>query len=450
MLRLTLTLLSAVSPWAAVALAATTFAACSDNGADETAPEGYTELGLGDVEDYKDDGNWGAATTCKAIPSLTPLKDPMIVVSLDGLTLHLFDRQGTYDKVFPIGPGAQENGKSLTPVSTGKTGGVFYTRTEMPKGVDGPTSSQAVWSWNYSCKMWWQDDAGKWIPVFAGLPFIRLDGPPSLAYGIHGPIDKYTQANGGTLRRGYVSHGCIRMEAADLVEVYALIQGKKTPVRVQQAIERRADDSAVDIAAKWVGQECKADADCNYTGGFCHMNDYSGRGFCSARCTRTCSDKTGYAPTFCVTDPSDTTKGMCVSKAELTGNNQCRRYDQFVSKANVSRFNEAATKATVCMPGTEGWMGDPCKVSTECTGGACAPVDDGTRGVCTQACSRTCPDKANFAGTFCVEANDESGLADGMCVASCFNNDDCAVGTTCEVEARNGQPSVTKKVCLPY
>ena len=39
---------------------------------------------------------------------------PVIVVSIDGLTLHLWDRQGTFDKVYPIGPGAVENGKSLT------------------------------------------------------------------------------------------------------------------------------------------------------------------------------------------------------------------------------------------------------------------------------------------------------------------------------------------------
>src|SRR5262245_39379864 len=94
-------------------LSAVPFAsACSDDHTTE-APAGYSDLGLGAVDDMKEDGDWGAALTCKPIPSLTPLNDPMIVISLDGLTLHLFDRQGDYDKVFPIGPGAIENGKSL-------------------------------------------------------------------------------------------------------------------------------------------------------------------------------------------------------------------------------------------------------------------------------------------------------------------------------------------------
>jgi len=429
-------------------LATTAFAACDETPADTEAPAEYSDLGLGVVDDLKADGNWGAATTCKAIPALTPLKDPMIVISLDGLTLHLTDRQGTYDKVFAIGPGAIEKGKSLTPVSTGLPTGLYTTRTEMPKGVDGPTPAQQVWSWNYSCKMWWKDDAGVQIPVFAGLPFIRLEGPPTLGYGIHGPIDKYTAANGGTLRRGYVSHGCVRMDAVDLVEVYALIQGKKTPVRVQQAVERK-NEKAVDIAAKWIGQECSADADCNFTGGLCHANSYSGRKFCTARCTSTCSDKAGYPGTFCVADPADTTKGMCVAKS-VAVDNTCRRYDHFVTKVGVKRFNQSVVKADVCLPGSEGWMGDRCLASGDCTTGACAPVDDGQVGVCTQSCSRSCPDKANYASTFCVDASEESGLSDGMCVASCFSSDDCAIGTTCEVEPRNGQPTVTRKVCLPY
>jgi hypothetical protein len=427
----------------------TLFAACGDGGTGgEEPPEGYEELGLGEVDDLKADGNWGAATTCKPIPNLTPLKDPMIVVSLDGLTVHLWDRQGTYDKVFPIGPGAIENGKSLTPVSTNLPGGVYYTRTDKPKGFDGPTPAQAVWSWNHACRMWWTDEQGKQIPVFAGLPFIRLEGPPTTGYALHGPIDSYTQANGGKLRRGYVSHGCIRMEAADVVELYALIQGKKTPVRVQQAVERK-NEKAVDIAAKWIGQECSVDADCNFTGGFCHANKLSGRGYCSARCTSTCADRAGYPGTFCVADPDDSTKGMCVPKSVLV-DNSCRRYDHFKTKTGVQRFKQATVKADVCLPGSEGWMGDRCLASNDCTTGACAPVDDGMVGVCTQACSRSCPDRANYASTFCVEANDESGLNDGMCVAKCFSNDDCAIGTTCEVEVRNGQPSVSSKVCLPY
>lgn len=424
--------------------------ACADS-TETINPSGSEgELALGLVEDMKDDGNWGHATTCKPIPNLTPLKDPMIVVSLDGLTLRLFDRQGSYDKTFPIGPGAIEKGKSLTPTSTHLATGVFYARADKPQGVDGPTPSQAVWSWNSTCRMWWKDESGKDIPVFAGLPFIRLEGPPTSSYAIHGPIDKYTQVNGGTLRRGYVSHGCIRMESADVVEVYALIQGHKVPVRVQQAVERK-DDVAVDLKDKWLGAECKADSDCNYTNGFCKKNVYSGRGFCSARCTSGCADRAGYPVTFCVADPDAAGKGMCVPKS-VAVDNTCRRYDHLITKKGVSRFNQPSVKADVCMPGTEGWMGDRCLRDAECLGGICADLEDGEgAGVCSQSCSRTCPDKTGgYAGTFCISAEASTGMSGGMCAATCFSNDDCAIGTTCEVEGRHGQPSVTRQVCLPY
>jgi len=434
--------------FAFVAISAVFLTACGDEAPAEAPGDFSEELGLGLVDDMKDDGNWGSATTCKPIPNLVPLVDPMMVVSLDGLTVHLWDRAGTYDRVFPIGPGAIEGGASLTPVSTSRPDGVFYTRSNLALAYDGPTPDKGVWSWNHACRMWWTDDKGKKTPVFAGLPFIRLEGPPTTSYALHGPIDQFTQPNGGTLRRGYVSHGCIRMEAADVVEVFALIQGTRTPVRVQQAVERK-NEVAVNIVKKWIGAECSVDADCNFASGLCKRNALSGRSFCTARCTQYCADRVGYPPTFCVEDPDARSKGICVPKAVDVDNN-CRRYDHLIRFNGVPRVKQASVRADVCMPGTEGWMGDRCVADEECTGGACVPVDGGAVGVCSQACTRSCPDLKNYAGTFCVAASEVSGLDAGMCVAACYSNDDCALGTSCEVEPRQGQPSVTRKVCLPY
>ena len=424
--------------------------ACSDAAAPEDElPADQQELGVGTFSDEKSDGTYGSALTCKPIPNVPALVDPAITISLDGLTLHLVDRAGTYDRVFPIGPGAIEKGVSLTPVSTGKASQLFYTRTEMSQGTDGQTPSKAIWSWNYRCRIWWKDtDTGKDLPVFAGLPFIRLEGPSSTAYGIHGPIDNYTAANGGTLRRGFVSHGCVRMDAVDVVELYARIQGKKVPVRIQQAIERTASDAAVDLPARWIGSECKVDSDCNFTDGFCHTNAYSGRSFCSARCTKYCTDRANYPPTFCVADPASAGKGMCVTKS-VAVDNTCRRYDHMVTVKGVPRIGQATVKADVCLPGTEGWIGDRCFTASECKGGTCALGDDGDVGTCTAACTRYCPDLAGSAGTFCIDASDASGLGDGMCAATCTRNDDCAVGTTCETEPRFGQTTTTRTVCLP-
>ena len=426
-------------------------AGCDDAEAPPVDPvtgEPFEELPVGEVEGAKEDGAWGAATTCKAIPVLPVLADPEIVVSLEGLTLHLRDRAGSYDKVFPIGPGAIKDGLSLTPVSTNLPTGTFTTRTDLAPVSDGPTPAQAAWGWNYKCRMWWTNETNEKSPVFAGLPFIRLQGPASSAYGIHGPIDNYTLPSGGKLRRGFVSHGCVRMEAADLVEVYARIAGKKVPVRVQKAVERRDDGRAVDVPVPWVMSECSSDADCGFQGGFCKANAYSGRGFCTTRCNRYCTDKAGFPPTFCVADPTVAGQGLCVAQPQLWTDG-CRRYDGFVSK-RAPRFGQTSTIKDACVPGSEGWIGDRCLAAGDCLARQCVAAGDGAK-ICTEPCTRYCPDKnASYASTFCVAADPATGLTGGMCTAQCFSNDDCPLGTTCEDEVRFGQASVVRKACLPY
>ena len=292
--------------------------ACTGS-SDTELPEG-AELRLGDVspDDMKADGVWGSALTCKPIPNLPALPNPKITISLDGLTLHLTDASVGYDKVFPVGVGQIDTeagsytlGDSLSywPIKAYKKN-QFYLRP----------------STNTACKFWWTDpETGEKSPVFAGLPFMSWSG----SYAIHGPIDNFRAANGGNLRRGYVSHGCVRMEAADVLEVYARTKGiARVPVRVQREPERLTNGTENDVPSKWIGAECRSDSVCAYANGFCKQNKYSGRGVCSARCSRTCADRAGYPVTFCVTDPDDTAQGMCVAKVSGV-NAECRPYDHF-------------------------------------------------------------------------------------------------------------------------
>lgn len=317
-------------------LAVVVLAGCALNGPvdeDEATSEsnGTEELNVGSVEGAET-ASWGAATSCKPIPAVETLKSPEIVVSLDGLTLHLRDRAGTYDRVFPVGVGAIDGGKSKTPV------GKFYTGATTAEVKDGG------WGYYYPCKIWWTDpDTGKASPVFAGLPFIRLAGPPSAGYALHGPIDGFTAPTGGSLRRGYVSHGCVRMASADILEVFARIRGKsKVPVRIQQEVERDTAGVAVDLAAKWIGSECKADADCNYAGGKCSLGA-TGVGTCTLPCTRTCPDRAGEVPTFCASN------GQCVPQASTTWNDGCDRYAGRLTAKSTARPDKSAT-ASVCAP----------------------------------------------------------------------------------------------------
>jgi hypothetical protein len=412
------------------------FLACaSDDGAPgDDSDAGDLSVGELGESDGKADGNWGAALTCKTPPSLPRLPRPQIIVSIDGLTLRLVDKTVGFDKVFPVGVGARDTdptsltyGESLSyyPLAAyGKQDFVIKPSTIQP------------------CKTWWTDPAsGEKLPVFAGLPFLSWSG----AYAIHGPIDNYRATSGGNLRRGYVSHGCIRMEAADVLEVYARIKGvASVPVHVQREVERTADGPRTDVASKWIGSECRVDADCNFTGGFCRANKLSGRGACTVRCTTTCADRAGQPATFCVADPEAAGKGMCVPKHTAV-NADCRPYDHFVPAVRA-RPTQPGVTASVCVPGSPGWVGDRCLADADCKNGTrCGP-----RGVCAMPCDRFCADQPGYADTFCVR--DDSLGAGGQCARQCTpasNASECSAGNTCVPRGRNGAPSTIKDVCIP-
>lgn len=179
----------------------------------------------------------------------TELVDPEIVVSLDGLTVHLFDRGGDFSRVYPTGVGALNSaGESFTPT------GFFATSPDPDNG-------------------WW-NVPDRFTPLYyGGFPFIRLTTLNSRAqntYGLHGPIT-YSCRSGADgancpledrewfLVRDYVSHGCVRMRAADIVELFYLIDGRASiPVTIQREVEVddrgepiEIEDEATDWPVSW-------------------------------------------------------------------------------------------------------------------------------------------------------------------------------------------------------
>lgn len=321
---------------AATVVGALLFGACGDDtGLSLGGGAPYSDgdsLPLGDVDDLRaDDATWGNALECKSWPNVAELPNPEITISLRGLTLRLRDRTTGFDKVYAIGPGTIEpNGESKS----------YY-----PVRATGKSAFKVV---NVeTCKKWWTDpDTGKKSPVFAGMPFIRWYG----GYGIHGPIDNFRDASGGTLRRGYVSHGCVRMEAADVLEVAARIGGRDgrsgATIKFLTDIERAPDGTAIDVAPKWIGSECRADSDCGYAGAKC-LATASGRGSCSAACDRYCTyDKYGYSPTYCVENPT-TREGVCAIRPSGF-NNSCKRFDGL--KSTRLKRHKTTTLVDVCSP----------------------------------------------------------------------------------------------------
>ena len=155
-----------------------------------------------------------------AIPQDLPdLVSPEIIVSLDGLTVHLFDRETGFQAVYPAGVGVKSNGKSITPHGHFKTG-------------------------SDSTDSWWYVPRRTNPEYFAGLPFLRLTARNSAGantYALHGPITD-------TLIRGYVSHGCVRMAHDDIIRLFWMAKPHAgIPVTIQVEAELDAAGHRVDV-----------------------------------------------------------------------------------------------------------------------------------------------------------------------------------------------------------
>ncbi len=151
---------------------------------------------------------------------LPTLADPEIIVSLDGLTFHLFDRATGFSEIYPVGVGViNDDGRSITPT------GHFATSAD-------------------TSDTWWNIARRSSPTYFGGFPFIRLTAENSRGqntYGLHGPIT-------AELIRGYVSHGCVRMAGDDIVRIFYLIRHHaSTPVTIQSEVETDVEGNRIDL-----------------------------------------------------------------------------------------------------------------------------------------------------------------------------------------------------------
>ncbi|HEY5921878.1 MAG TPA: L,D-transpeptidase [Kofleriaceae bacterium] len=190
--------------------------------------DGYDpEVGAGEGVEYDEENPGAPLDDGKSdaprymIPTDLPmLVAPEIIVSIDGLSVHLFDRATGFQAVYPAGVGTKNSrGISITPAGHFKT------------GVD-------------SNDGWWYA-ARRTVPdYFGGFPFLRTTAQNSAGantYALHGPITE-------ELIRGYVSHGCIRMRGNDIVRLFWMVKNfPNTPVTFQREVELDAAGKRVDV-----------------------------------------------------------------------------------------------------------------------------------------------------------------------------------------------------------
>ena len=118
----------------------------------------------------------------------------------------------------------QKHNKSIYTANAAKVGFVGNLTFVYPIAatVEGPFDQpregiRSLMNYGTIESRWWSD---KWDDEFGGLPFILIN---SAGVAFHGPITNFGPLDVWYLRRGYVSHGCHRMDTSDIIELRNLL-----------------------------------------------------------------------------------------------------------------------------------------------------------------------------------------------------------------------------------
>jgi lipoprotein-anchoring transpeptidase ErfK/SrfK len=167
------------------------------------------------------------AIACRGGPPRRPSADlptlvaPEIVVSLQGRTVHLFDRETGFSVVYPAMVGyLDRDGRSVTPTGRFTTGPDVDDR-------------------------WWYMERRTRPALFGGYPFLRITAKNRRGkevYGLHGPIHHHNPG------RGFMTRGCVRLAEQHILDLYEMVRRHpSTPVTIQEEVERDARGRVVDV-----------------------------------------------------------------------------------------------------------------------------------------------------------------------------------------------------------
>lgn len=111
-------------------------------------------------------------------------------------------------------------------------------------------------------------------------------------------------------------------------------------------------------------------------------------------------------------------------------------------------------------PPPAGFVGQPCAADAGCESGRCLTSFPGELlfegGMCTQSCTKLCPDRNGQPETFCLSFDASQGSfggAAGHCFSRCdtkaYPGDGCRAGYACVKLQRHKDASVKRNVCVP-
>ncbi|MGK0359516.1 MAG: hypothetical protein ACI9U2_001818, partial [Bradymonadia bacterium] len=297
---------------------------------------------------------------------------------------------------------------------------------------------------------------------FDGLPFMRITAQNSRGYqtyGFHGPITD-------TLRRGYVSHGCMRMQAEDIVELFTIMRqhpGAPVSIRAEKAFTPEGDlidvtPADLDPVAAWRETACAESA--SGQGEVLPEGAHSDQILCDGSAEYTVEVERGDRVQVLIEGSAPITAQLTAGEAIEEGESSfedgrhtltlsMRVADAGTASVTIegapSTFDLTVTTVALGEPvPADGWVGDGCRAAIECGDFDC--LSDLPGGLCTEACERFCPDRDGAAGTFCVDLGFDDG---GRCVATCDDDAQCRDGYACTGMPRYNESATTRGVCVP-
>lgn len=125
---------------------------------------------------------------------------------------------------------------------------------------------------------------------------------------------------------------------------------------------------------------------------------------------------------------------------------------------SIPQDTATSPDTTVTDPGpvdiNEGFIGGACSGAADCdyASGVCLGAADGwPGGMCSQTCTKYCPDQAGAVATFCIDGQD-FGESGGVCVQQCdfsASPTGCRQGYHCVSQTRFNDPTTLRYACVP-
>ena len=381
--------------------------------------------------------HWGAALTCKAVPDPAAAGESRsITVSLDGLTLHLVDAATGYDKVFPIGPGAIEHdadrrasyGESLSLRAAHRDG---QQRLRDHAVVDPAVQDLVDRSRDR------REVAGVRRPAVHEVVRQLRDPRPDRQLPRaerRQPAPRLRLArlrpHGGRRRpRGLRAHQGASPRCRCTCSASPSASRDGQPRRRAAEVGRRRVRAPTPTATSPAASARRnAYGEPRLLQRALHVD---------LRRPRRHARRPSASPI-----PSDATKGMCVAQDDQR---RTRIAGPTItsSPSRTNRFKQSV-KATVCVPGSPGWVGDRCLAASDCKNGTSC-----RDGICTRDLRAVLPRRAGLGRRPSAPPTPASATS---CLRACTpasNASECPADSDCVQRQRVSDSRTVKYVCVP-